>query len=43
MDTYCLRCKKNTDTFQMKEEITKNGKLRIDGVCAICGKKKVNL
>lgn len=40
MDTYCLKCKKNTKTCNIKHEITKNGTPRIVGICADCGKNK---
>jgi hypothetical protein len=33
---YCLKCKKNTDTLKTKEEITKNGRMRLIGNCSIC-------
>ena len=40
MLSYCLKCKKNTDTINPKVSKTTNGKAMILSTCAICGSKK---
>jgi hypothetical protein len=40
MKTYCVKCKKNTDTNNEREIILKNGRKAMTGVCNICGTKK---
>ena len=37
---WCIRCKKHTDTIDEHTVISKNGRPRKVGVCAICGTKK---
>ena len=39
MESYCLKCKKNTENIDPKLSSTSNGKARISN-CAICGSKK---
>ena len=43
MLSYCLKCKKNTESINPKVSKTTNGKMMILSKCAICGRKKSNL
>ena len=40
MESYCLKCKKNTENIDPKVSGTSNGKPTILSKCAICGCKK---
>ena len=40
METYCLKCKKDTENIDPKMSSTSNGKSMILSKCAICGSKK---
>ena len=40
MLSYCLKCKKNTESINPKVSKTTNGKAMILSTCAICGSKK---
>ena len=40
MLSYCLRCKKNTESINPRVLKTSNGKTMILSKCAICGSKK---
>ena len=40
MLSYCLKCKKNTESINPKVSITTNGKMMILSKCAKCGSKK---
>ena len=40
MLSYCLKCKKNTESIDPKVSPTNNGKTMILSRCAICGSKK---
>ena len=40
MLSYCLKCRKNTESINPKISKTKNGKTVILSECAICGSKK---
>ena len=40
METYCLKCEKNTKNIDPKISSTSNGKTMILSKCAICGSKK---
>ena len=40
MLSYCLKCKKNTESINPKVSKTTNGKTIILSKCAICGSKK---
>ena len=40
MESYCLKCKKNTENIDPKISSTSNGKEIILSNCAICGSKK---
>ena len=37
MESYCLKCKKNTENIDPKISSTSNGKAMILSECAICG------
>ena len=41
MLSYCLKCKKNTESINPKVSKTKNGKSMILSECAICSSKKL--
>ena len=40
MKTYCLKCKKDTESIDPKISGTSNGKAMILSKCAICSSKK---
>ena len=40
MPSYCLKCRKNTESINPKISKTNNGKTMILSKCAICGGKK---
>ena len=40
MLSYCLKCKKNTESINPKISTTSNGKTMMLSKCAICGSKK---
>ena len=40
MLSYCLKCKKNTESINPRVSATSNGKTMILSKCAICGSKK---
>ena len=40
MLSYCLKCKKNTESINARVSKTSNGKTMILSKCAICGSKK---
>ena len=40
MLSYCLKCKKNTESINPNVSKTTNGKVMILSTCAICGSKK---
>ena len=40
MNTYCVKCKKNTENFKSKIFKTKNGRLLTLSKCTNCGIKK---
>ena len=41
MLSYCLKCKKNTESINPKFSKATNGKTMILSKCAICGSKKL--
>ena len=43
MESYCLKCKKNTENIDPKISSTSNGKAMILSKCAICGSKNPDL
>ena len=40
MLSYCLKCKKNTESINPKISATSNGKTMILSKCGICGSKR---
>ena len=40
MLSYCLKCKKNTESVNPRVSATKNGKTMALSKCAVCGSKK---
>ena len=40
MLSYCLKCKKNTESINPRVSATSNGRSTILSKCAICGSKK---
>ena len=40
MLSYCLKCKRNTESIDPKVSKTTNGRMMILSTCAICGSKK---
>ena len=40
MESYCLKCKKNTENIDPEVLSTSNGRVMILSKCAICGSKK---
>ena len=40
MESYCLKCEKNTEKIDPKISSTSNGKAMILSQCAICGSKR---
>ena len=39
MESYCLKCKNNTENIDPEVSSTSNGRLMILSKCAICGSK----
>ena len=40
MESYCLKCKKNTKNVNAQVSSTSNGRVMILSKCTICGSKK---
>ena len=40
MESYCLKCKKNTENVDPEVSSTSNGRVMVLSKCAICGSKK---
>ena len=40
MHTYCVSCKKNTESKGAKVIKTRNGRLMLNSACSVCGNKK---
>ena len=40
MESYCLKCRKNTENIDIEVSSTCNGRVMISSKCAICGSKK---
>lgn len=40
MDSYCVKCKKKTETYEPKYEKSTNNKAIMKGKCKICNKNK---
>ena len=43
MLSYCLKCRKNTESKNPKVVRTKNGKIVLLSKCAVCNRKNQNL
>ena len=37
---YCVKCRRFTETKDIKQKTTKNNCLMLQGICVVCGKKK---
>jgi len=37
---YCVKCRKLTETRDVKQKTTKNNHQMLQGICVVCGKKK---
>ena len=37
---YCFKCRKYTETRDVKQKTTKNNRQMLQGICAVCGRKK---
>ncbi len=40
MSTYCLKCRTKTENKDETKEKTKNNRIMLKSICAICGRKK---
>ncbi len=40
MSTYCLKCRTKTENKDETTEKTKNNRIMLKSICAVCGKKK---
>ena len=40
MESYCLKCRKNTENINLKVSKTSNNRIMVLSKCAICGSKK---
>ena len=40
MDTYCMKCRKDTENIDPKMVRTKNNRLVMQSKCSVCGLKK---
>ena len=43
MFSYCLKCRKNTESKSRRVVKTKNGRIMVSSNCAACGSKNRNL
>ena len=43
MSSYCLKCRRNTESINPTVSKTNNGKTMILSNCAICGIKKIKI
>ena len=43
MLSYCLKCKRNTESINPKVSKTINDKAIISSTCALCGSKKIKI
>ena len=43
MESYCLRCRNDTENIDPKVSASSNGRVMMLLKCAICGSKKSNL
>jgi len=37
---YCVKCRKFTETRDVKQKTTKNNRQMLQGICVVCGTKK---
>ena len=37
---YCVKCKRNTDTLDLRHAVSKNNKNMLKGTCSVCGTTK---
>ena len=40
MLSYCLKCRKNTESKNPKVVLTKNGRIMLPSICVVCNSKK---
>ena len=40
MESFCLKCRKNTENIDPKVSASSNGRVMILSKCAVCGSKK---
>ncbi len=40
MSTYCLKCRTKTEDVNETTEKTRNNRMMLKSICAICGKRK---
>ena len=40
MNTYCIKCRKNTESIDLKIVRTKNNRLVMQSKCSVCGTKE---
>ena len=43
MESYCLKCRKNTENIDPKVSASSNSRVMILSKCAVCGSKKSRL
>ena len=43
MESFCLKCRKNTENIDPKVSASSNGRVMILSQCAVCGSKKSRL
>ena len=43
MESYCLKCKAQTDSNSVEPVVMKNGKDAVKSVCAVCGTTKFKI
>ena len=43
MESYCLKCKKNTENINPRVSNTSNGRTMVLSKCAICGSKNIKI
>lgn len=39
MEAYCMKCREKREAKDLREEVTRNGKPVVKGVCSVCGTK----
>ena len=43
MNTYCVKCKRDTENLNSETFRTKNNRLIIQSKCSVCGIKKIKI